>query len=58
MSPMNRTLLAFVVLVVLGAPVALAGAAAGLEGWAGIALVLPVVFIASLVDRDGFYGPS
>ncbi len=58
MSPMNRTLLAFVLLVALGAPLVLAGAAAGLEGWALFAVALPVVLLASLVDRDGFYGRS
>jgi hypothetical protein len=55
---MNRTLLAFVLLVALGAPLVLAGAAAGLEGWALFAVALPVVLLASLVDRDGFYGRS
>jgi len=41
---------------VLGLPVAFAGIQAGLEGWPLTLLVLPVMFIASLVDRDGFYG--
>lgn len=58
MRAMNRTLLAFVLLIALGAALVLAGAAAGLEGWPLFAVALPVVLLASLVDRDGFYGRS
>jgi len=41
---------------VLGVPVALLGLQAGLEGSPLTLLALPVMFLASLVDRDGFYG--
>jgi len=56
MRPVNRTLLALLLAAVLGLPVAFAGIQAGLGGWPLTLLVLPVMFIASLVDRDGFYG--
>lgn len=53
---MSRTTLALMTAAVLGVPVALLGLQAGLEGWPLTLLALPVMFLASLVGRDGFYG--
>ena len=53
---MSGALLALLLAAVLGVPVGFAGIQAGLEGWPLTLLALPVMFIASLADRDGFYG--
>jgi len=56
MMAVNRTLLAFILVVALAVPIGLLGAALGFGGWALTLLTLPAMFVASLVDRDGFYG--
>lgn len=56
MKAMNRTVLAFLTLALLCVPMALIGQALEFSAWAWMAALLVVVVIASLVDRDGFYG--
>jgi hypothetical protein len=60
MTPVNfthRTLLAFLVAFVLGVPSILIALQLGASGWGLTAATTPAMLIASLVDRDGFYGP-
>ncbi len=55
---MNRTGLALLVAVVLAVPVALIGEALGFGSLAWIAAVLAILVVASLIDREGFYGTA
>jgi hypothetical protein len=58
MKPMNRTILAFVTLALLCVPMALIGQALDFSGWAWMGALVVVMVLASLVDREGFYGAS
>lgn len=53
---MNRTLLALLVGVTLLVPVVAIGEALGFGSLAWSASIVAVVVVASLVDREGFYG--
>jgi hypothetical protein len=58
MKAMNRTVLAFVTLALLCVPMALIGQALDFSGWAWMGALVVVMVLASLVDREGFYGAS
>ena len=57
MRAVNRTLLAALVGIALIVPVALIGDALDFGSIAWIVAVVAVAAIASLIDREGFYGP-
>lgn len=57
MSPMSRTLLAFLVAAVAAVPAVVIGKALGFGDLGWFALMLALMFLASAVDREGFYGP-
>jgi hypothetical protein len=52
-----KTLLAFVVGAVLAVPLVLVGETLDFSGLAYLAGAAVVMLLASLVDREGFYGP-
>ncbi|MGH2741826.1 MAG: hypothetical protein ACRDN8_04945 [Thermoleophilaceae bacterium] len=54
---MSRTALAFVVAALLAVLAGLLGSALGLGSWGFTALAIAVGLLATLVDREGFYGP-
>ena len=58
MKAMNRTVLAFVTLALLCVPMALIGQALDFSGWAWMGALVVVMVLASLVDREGFYGTT
>ena len=58
MKAMNRTILAFVTLALLCVPMALIGQALDFSGWAWMGALVVVMVLASLVDREGFYGTT
>lgn len=51
-----RTLIALVALGALGALVGFAGRALDFSGWAWYAAAVAALLLATLTDRDGFYG--
>ncbi len=57
MKPVNRTVLAFVVGVVLAIPLTVVGEALDFASLAWIPAVLALLLLVSLIDREGFYGP-
>lgn len=57
MRPMNRTLLAALVAIALLVPVVAIGEALGFGSLAWIAAIIAIGVVASLIDREGFYGP-
>lgn len=57
MSNMNRTTLAFIVAFVLAGATGALAATLSLSSWLATALGVAAVLLATLVDRDGFYGP-
>jgi hypothetical protein len=58
MNPVKRFLMALSVAVLLCVPVALIGEALDFSGWAYFAALMAVGVLATLVDREGFYGSS
>ena len=54
---MKRTVLAHLVGAVLCVPAALVGSALDFGGLAWLVTLVVVMLLASLVDRDWFYGP-
>jgi hypothetical protein len=56
MNEMNRTILALGVGLLLCVPLALIGQALDFSDWAWMAGLVVVMVLASLVDREGFYG--
>lgn len=56
MKTMNRTLLALLLGAALLVPVVAIGEALGFGTLAWIVAIVAVVVVASLVDREGFYG--
>lgn len=57
MTSMRRTLIAFVVGGAVLVPLTILGEHLDFGSWAGTATVVLAMFVASFVDRDGFYGP-
>lgn len=57
MSPVSRFALAMLTAVLLAAPVAVLAEYADLGSWPTTGLGLIAVLLATLVDREGFYGP-
>lgn len=57
MRAVNRTLLAALVSIALLVPVVAVGEALDFGSLAWIAAILAIGIIASLIDREGFYGP-
>jgi Na+/H+ antiporter NhaD/arsenite permease-like protein len=55
---MSRTLLAYLTLAVLCVPAVLIGQALDFGGLAWLVTLLLVMVLASLVDREGFYGAN
>jgi hypothetical protein len=58
MRSVNRTLLAILVGLALVGAAALVGQALDLSSWAITGLAVAVGLLATLVDREGFYGSS
>ena len=58
MKAMSRTILAFATLALLCVPMALIGQALDFSGWAWMGALVVVMVLASLVDREGFYGTT
>lgn len=56
MSNVNRGLLSFLVGAALAVPVTFIGEALDFGGLAWLAALVALMFVASLVDREGFYG--
>lgn len=54
----HKATCAYATLFVLGAPIAGAGFAVGLREWMIWLLLVPVILLASWVDREGFWGVS
>ena len=57
MRVVNRSLLAALVAIALLVPVVAIGEALGFGSIAWIVAIVAIVGIASLIDREGFYGP-
>jgi hypothetical protein len=57
MRVMSRTALAFIAAAVIAVLAGLVGSALGLGSWGFTALAVAAGLLATLVDREGFYGP-
>jgi hypothetical protein len=57
MKAMSRTALAFIAVAVLALGAGVIGNQLGLGSWGFTALAVIVGLLATLVDREGFYGP-
>jgi hypothetical protein len=58
MSGVNRTVLAFAVAALLAVAFGVVGNALGVGSWGFTVLALVAVLLATLVDREGFYGTT
>jgi hypothetical protein len=57
MSVMNRTVLAFVVGAAITVPVGVLADNVGVGSWGMTGIAVLLMFLVSLIDREGFYGP-
>jgi hypothetical protein len=57
MTGVNRTALAFLVGIAIAVPVGVLAANAGVSSWGRTGIVLLLMLLVSLIDREGFYGP-
>lgn len=57
MRTMKRTFIAFVVGGAVLVPLTILGERLDVGSWVGTATVVLAMFVTSLVDREGFYGP-
>jgi hypothetical protein len=56
MNGVNRTLLAFAALVALGLPAFIVAESLGVGSWGMTGIGVVIMFLVSLIDREGFYG--
>jgi hypothetical protein len=57
MSRVNRTVLAFAALVPLTIPAAIVAESLEVGSWGMTGITVVIMFLVSLIDREGFYGP-
>jgi hypothetical protein len=57
MTGVNRTLLAFAAIVPLGILGVIVAEALEVGSWGLTGITVVIMFLVSLIDREGFYGP-
>jgi hypothetical protein len=57
MSAVNRTLLAFAAIVPLTVPAVIVAESLEVGSWGMTGITVVIMFLVSLIDREGFYGP-